>query len=233
MSLSHDPRAEALVAVYPAALRVARRHYPGLHHDDHEVIVQDAMVRVLGRLAKGPLENPVPYLFRVVRTAGAQLLHERRRDDRHVYAFDGERDLTGRVFDRSTHPAPPEERVLDADEARLIWRVLCDELPARERLVLVRRWAEERGPAEIAAELGITLRHYRHVLHTSGRHLAAGVERARIRADIGAPEHPDEHDDADNEAGEAASGRQCRREALALLRGGSPTGRPASGELAA
>jgi DNA-directed RNA polymerase specialized sigma24 family protein len=53
------------------------------------------------------------------------------------------------------------------------------DLTFEERLVLVRRGIDGRRPAEIAEELGASLRRYRRVLETAGRKFAEGVAQAR------------------------------------------------------
>lgn len=177
-----DPRAtDQLVAAYAAVLGFVRHRYPGLPDDDHEVVVQEAYVRVLQRLAKGPLEDPVAYLFRVARNTGARLLGRRRRMLELVGDVPTEPDAIDRAIDPSLRPLTPEEQVIARAETALVLRVLATDLTERERRSLVLRRFERRSPKAVAAALGTSERGYRHVIEDAGRHLAAGVERARIR----------------------------------------------------
>jgi RNA polymerase sigma factor (sigma-70 family) len=161
------------------ALAAARRKYPYLSAADHEDIVQEAIVRVLGRLQHGSLEDPASYLLRVVFTTGVGVLRDRHRAALSLEAHNGEQDGVQLQADRSITPLSPEEHVLSRQDAGEVWRVLIEELTLEERLVLVRRSVEGRSPAEVANELGSSVRRYRHVLERAGRKLAEGVERGR------------------------------------------------------
>src|SRR4051812_4257265 len=156
MRLPHDPRpAVGLIAHYPRALSAARRYYPGLSHADHEDIVQEAIANVLQRLRRGPLEQPVAYLRRVIYTTGAAALRDRHRSvlslDAHADQFDG----VELHVDRSSLPLSPEEEVLIRAEHETAWRVLREDLSPDERWALALRMGEEWTPAEIPEELGI------------------------------------------------------------------------------
>jgi RNA polymerase sigma factor (sigma-70 family) len=177
-----DPRPESLLAEHrAAALAFARRKYPGLSPADHDDIVQEAMVSVLARLRRGPLVDPVPYLMRVVYTAGAHVLQDRHREtvslDDHREKLDG---AELRV-DRSVTPLSPEEHALSRCDDADIARVLRERLTAQERRALALRLIDGRPPAEVAAALNLPPRQYRRLLESGGRKLAAGVALVRDR----------------------------------------------------
>ena len=176
----HDPRpAASLAEHYALALAAARRYYPGLSHADHEDIVQEAIANVLQRLRRGPLEQPVAYLRRVIYTTGAAALQDRHRS---LVSLDAHADQLDRVelqADRSSLPLSPEEEVLMRAEHEAAWRVLREDLSPDERWALALRMGEEWTPAEIAAELGISGRRYRNLREDGARKLAAGLARAR------------------------------------------------------
>src|SRR4051812_25986172 len=176
----HDPRPEAaLVEHYALALRVARRHYPSLSDTAHDDVVQEAFARVLHRMRRGPLKQPLPYLLRVVYATGAQMFqdpHRRVLPLREDYDDD---DSVALAVDRSLTPLSPEEHVLSRLDCADAWRVLLDDLTADERRALALRMVQERTPTEIAAEFGITERRYRRLRERGGRKLADGIARVR------------------------------------------------------
>src|SRR4051812_7726192 len=176
MRLPHDPRpAVGLIAHYPRALAAARRYYPGLSHADHEDIVQEAIANVLQRLRRGPLDEPLPYLLRVIYTTGAAALRDRHRT---VLSLDEQRDQLDGVelqADRSSLPLSPEEEVLIRADHEAAWRVLREDLSPEERWALALRLGEEWTPADISAELGISLHRYRDLRAGAARKLAAGL----------------------------------------------------------
>jgi RNA polymerase sigma factor (sigma-70 family) len=180
MRPDHDPRPAArLIAHYPRALAAVRRYYPGLSDDDHEDVVQEAMARVLQRLRRGPLEDPLPYLLRVIYTTGAAVLQDRHRSTISLDDHDDQLDGVEIHADRSSLPLSPEEEVLFRAERETVWRVLRQDLSAEERWTLALRLGEEWSPAEISAELGISRHRYRELHADAGRKLDAGLARAR------------------------------------------------------
>lgn len=181
MSPPHDPQPAArLVEHRAAALAYANRKYRGLSAADREDIVQEAIANVLQRLRRGPLENPLPYLLRVVYTLGAEALRDPRRGtlslDSHGDGLDG----VERFADRSVTPLSPEELVLARHDAADVRRVLLQRLSVQERRALALRSVAELTPAQIAADLGVSVRRYRRLREEGARKLASGV--ASIRA---------------------------------------------------
>lgn len=171
-----DPRTAAgLVEHYAAALAAARRKYPGLSSPDHEDIVQEAIARVLQRLRRGPLAEPLPYLLRVVYTSGAHVLRDRHR--LAVSLDDHAADLHGVEVraDRSGAPSSPDERVLELEHCARVRRVLVEQLTPGERTALVCRAVNGAPPVEVAAVLGTSVRRYRRVLESGHRKLTAAL----------------------------------------------------------
>ncbi|HEY4281171.1 MAG TPA: sigma-70 family RNA polymerase sigma factor [Conexibacter sp.] len=176
----HDPRPGALLAEhYTFALGVARRHFPSLSDADRQDVVQEAYLKVLQRMRRAPLDHPLSYLLRVVYTTGAHLFQDPARRSRSLDADGDDLDGVELRADRSLTPLSPEEHVLSRLDASEAWRMLLEELTAEERRALAMRLVQERTPAEIAAELGMTVRRYRRLREQSWRKLAAARARAR------------------------------------------------------
>lgn len=107
-----------------------------------EEAVQEAFVRVDGRLATIPAEGHLPYLRRAVLNQARSDLRRRRAAKRQS------------VPQRVTADGP-EDAAVHADEQRRVLAAL-DGLPTRQRECLVLRFYAELSDAEIAAALDIS-----------------------------------------------------------------------------
>ena len=147
-------RAQYLPLVRLAALLVDR--------DAAEEIVQDAFVRTFGKLHRVPADKVPQYLRAAVVNGARSQLRHRQVQRRHPAA-----------------PAPPAESaeaggVAGAAQVEMLARL--DELPARQREVLILRYYLELSEVEIAAALGISTGSVKTHAHRGLAALAAQME---------------------------------------------------------
>jgi RNA polymerase sigma-70 factor (sigma-E family) len=155
-----DPELEQFAREHSAALLRFGLALAGNRHDAED-LVQTALMRTALRWRS--VRDPAPY----VRRAMVRLhLNWRTR-------------LRARL---SAEPMPdPAAPPVDSDTRLVVWQALSG-LPPRQRAVLVLRYYEDLGEAEIATILGISRG---TVKSTSARALAKLRARADLRADAG------------------------------------------------
>ena len=116
-----------------------------------EDVVQEAWLR-FGRVAKGrPLEEPVGYLYRIVRNLAIDSYRRRQREERVVEP--NAEEAARATLDESPSP---EAAVAAKDELRLLSEAMA-ELPERTRIALEMRRFGGCKLKDIAAHLGISV----------------------------------------------------------------------------
>ena len=116
-----------------------------------EDVVQEAWLR-FGRVAKGrPLEEPVGYLYRIVRNLAIDSYRRRQREERVV-----EPNAEEAARATSDESPSPEAAVAAKDELRLLSEAMA-ELPERTRIALEMRRFGGCKLKDIAAHLGISV----------------------------------------------------------------------------
>ena len=116
-----------------------------------EDVVQEAWLR-FGTVASGrPLEEPVGYLYRIVRNLAIDSYRRRLREQRGI-----EPDMDAAVSATSDESPSPEAAAAAKDELRLLQEALA-ELPERTRIALEMRRFGGCKLKEIAAHLGISV----------------------------------------------------------------------------
>ena len=119
--------------------------------DQAEDIAQDAYLRFSAVMAKGRLDNPVGYLYRVVRNLALDYCRRRQF----------EKNLFSQSVDEWTEILPddrytPEEEVISSDALEKLQRAM-NELPERTRVALEMHRLQEYKLREIAEHLNISL----------------------------------------------------------------------------
>lgn len=120
-------------------------------HAQAEDVVQEAWLRFGAAAGRRPLEEPVGYLYRVVRNLAI--------DGRRRMSREGEiirRDVEAPAEDTADAQPSPEAEVLARDELRLLAEAMA-ELPERTRIALEMRRLGGCKLKEIAAHLGISV----------------------------------------------------------------------------
>ncbi len=115
---------------------------------DAEDLAQETWIK-LARNSAAALAAPVPYLNRIAQTLALDHLRGRKR-----LLTSGEMaDLLAVADERPD----PEQVVRHRDQVRLLMRIM-EELPERQRKILVEARLSERRHVDIAAELGVSVR---------------------------------------------------------------------------
>lgn len=117
-------------------------------YQDAEDIAQEAWIK-LARNGATALTAPVPYLMRIVRTLA--LDHGRGR----------KRRLTGVEIDEILavpDERPDPEREADGQDQLLMLSRIMDELPDRQRKILIATRLQHRSHADVAAEFAVSVR---------------------------------------------------------------------------
>jgi RNA polymerase sigma factor (sigma-70 family) len=144
---------------------LAARHRR-LGADDRAEIYHEAWASVLSLRARGgTIRNLERYLVAAADKLAAKRLYG--ADARRRVTFD---PLDGPFARAADDSDSPEERVLEADEARRL-RMLVDQLDGRERAVIKLRLEGGLEPAEIRQRLCLTERQYRRTAERAGRAL--------------------------------------------------------------
>ncbi len=133
-----------------------------------EDVVQEAYLRFDTTMASPQIEEPVGYLYRIVRNLAIDGRRKRLRNERHV-AADGGAELELLAEDRPS----PEDGVAAKDEVRIMMAALA-ELPERTRIALEMHRLGDYKLREIADHLGISVGRA-HAL------VAEGLEHCRKR----------------------------------------------------
>jgi RNA polymerase sigma-70 factor, ECF subfamily len=143
------------------AVRLDRRLAPRIDASD---IVQEALVEADRRLDGYLREQPIPFYAWLRRIAG-----DRMADARRLHVASQKRSVTredfgGELPDESSFAlarciladdTSPSNRLIRQEDHEEIRRAI-DALPPKDREVLVMRYLEQLGTAEIAATLGLT-----------------------------------------------------------------------------
>lgn len=161
-----------------ASLYLSRRgdlvnYADGIVHDraHAEDVVQEAWLRLDSAAAKRPLDEPLAYLYRIIRNLAADY---RRKIKRQVWiAADSEPAYANTPDERLS----PEAELLAEEELRILKKAMS-ELPERTRIALEMRRFGNCKLKEIAAQLNVSV----SVAHEI---VASGIAycRGRVRPD--------------------------------------------------
>lgn len=147
--MSGEPKALALYAAHRHALTSYASGIVG-DHARAEDVVQEAWLRFVSAMAKGSLEEPVGYLYRIVRNLSVDC---RRRMAR-------ERVVGGaNLSEAEALPdglASPEVQASAREDIRRLIEAM-DELPERTRIALEMRRIDGCKLKDIAARLGVSV----------------------------------------------------------------------------
>jgi len=138
------------------------------NHAGGEDIVQEAWLRFSSVTRKRFLDDPLGYLYRIVRNAALDGRRRTARESRHVVA-DRDEAVEALPEDRPT----PELHSLHREELTIV-RAAWAELPERTRIALYMHRIEGRKLKEIADHLGISV----SLVHLL---VAEGVKHCRQR----------------------------------------------------
>lgn len=116
--------------------------------EDREDLAQEAWIK-FARNSAAALAAPVPYLRRVVTTLAIDHARGRKRQLGLAEVAD--------ILAVADDAPGPDAQVESRDQLRLLARVL-DELPERQRLMLVAARVEQRRHIDIAREFGVSTR---------------------------------------------------------------------------
>lgn len=119
--------------------------------DRAEDIAQDAYLRFSVVMAENPLDNPVGYLYRVVRNLA---LDYRRRHQFEKKLFSQSIDEWAEILPDDRHT--PEQEVISNDALEKLQRAM-NELPERTRVALEMHRLQEYKLREIAEHLNISI----------------------------------------------------------------------------
>lgn len=144
-----EPTALALYAAHRHALTSYASGIVG-DHARAEDVVQEAWLRFVSAMAKGPLEEPVGYLYRIVRNLSVDC---RRRMARERVV--GSESLSEAESLADGLASPEMQASARQDIRRLIEAM--EELPERTRIALEMRRIEGCKLKEIAARLGVSV----------------------------------------------------------------------------
>ena len=146
-------REGSIVAVYTAHRTALVRYANGIVGDPAhaEDVVQEAWLRLHERAQGQPPEQPVAYLYRIVRNLAIDRYRRRQREQRHIEP-DGHA-LSLRVADDA---GSPEAIATARDELRLLAEALA-ELPERTRIALEMRRFGGCSLQEIADHLDVSV----------------------------------------------------------------------------
>ena len=116
-----------------------------------EDVVQEAWLRYRAAASRRTLDEPVGYLYRIVRNLAIDSYRRRRREERVV------EPATAKADERTADDTPsPEAAAIAKDELRLLMEAMA-ELPERTRVALEMRRFGGCKLKEIAAHLGISV----------------------------------------------------------------------------
>ena len=155
--LSGDRSAEAeLVERYRRGVSVILMRAMG-QRSMIEDLLQDTFQVALEKIRRGDLREPEKLSGFMCNLARNLAIDHVRRASRHERA---EREL------QLNSPAPPDalQRLLAAEKAGIVRRILNELRPARDREVLYRFYIAEQEKQQICAELGLTSLHFNRVV---------------------------------------------------------------------
>jgi RNA polymerase sigma-70 factor (ECF subfamily) len=176
-----DPAAESdFVARFSRGLLLMLRRLvqnPALADDLH----QETLALVLGKIRRGEVREPEKLNGFIRSTARNLFIADRRKEARyHPLEEDGE---------KGGHPAPaltdrgpaPLARVLAAEEARQVQRLLAELRYDRDRQLLLRFYLSDESKEELCADLEIEPERFHQVLFRARERLRELWERAEKR----------------------------------------------------
>lgn len=145
-------RDQTPLALYAAHRNALTSYASGIvgDHSRAEDVVQEAWLRFVAAMGKGPLEEPVGYLYRIVRNLAVDYRRRMIRDK--ALAGQGLEAVIGLADGRAT---PEAEASAREDLRRLI--AAMDELPERTRIAVEMRCVDGCKLKEIAARLGVSV----------------------------------------------------------------------------
>lgn len=117
-------------------------------HHDAEDLSQEAWIK-LARNGAAALAAPVPYLMRIART----LAVDHSRGQKHRLS---QHEIDDLISVPDLQPGP-DKQIEDRDQVRCLRRVI-DELPERQRKMLVAARLEHRRHVDIAREFDVSVR---------------------------------------------------------------------------
>ncbi len=132
-----------------------------------EDLVQEAWLRLDSALSRGAFEEPIGYLYRIVRNLAIDARRRLGREDRLLSGT--EQDMAEAEADRPD----PEREAQDRDELRLLAAAMA-ELPERTRIALEMHRLGGFKLKEIASRLGISVTSAHDII-------AAGLAHCRRR----------------------------------------------------
>jgi RNA polymerase sigma-70 factor (ECF subfamily) len=159
-------------------------------------LVQETLLRVLQRVSRGePLESPEAYSLGVAKNVFFEYCRRVQRANRHE-GLSGVLDLAG-----------TEDPLSDAllSSRKLIVRKALELLPARMRVLLVRRFVEEVPSRTIAREEGITTDAVDMRVYRAKRELRKKMDSTAARSAVRA-QREDERGDG-NADGDGSGGQ--------------------------
>jgi len=176
-----DPAAESeLVVRFSRGLLLMLRRLvqnPALADDLH----QETLALVLGKIRGDEVREPEKLAGFIRSTARNLFIADRRKEARYRALDEGdeERLLPGSAF--SDHAPAPLERVLAAEEARQVRRLLDELRFDRDRQLLLRFYLSDDSKEEICADLEIELQRFNKVLFHARERLRELWDRAEKR----------------------------------------------------
>ncbi|NVD43350.1 sigma-70 family RNA polymerase sigma factor [Ensifer sp. HO-A22] len=141
---------DELVTAFSSNERRIKRYLDGKTRSkaDSEDLAQEAWIK-FARNGAAALAAPVPYLMRIARTLAVD--HDRGQKRRLT---SNDIDLLLSAPDESPGP---DKQLEDQDQVRCLVQIM-EELPDRQRRMLVAARIEQRRHVDIAAEFGVSVR---------------------------------------------------------------------------
>lgn len=179
----HDEARESFSDLVAAQQRPALRLALYLLRDpaDAEEAVQDAFVKVFTHIVSYREDLPFEAWFRriLVNTCRDRRKSRMRRRRWELSGSSGESEWS--AIDRAAASSPtPEERVLSRETGRAVLKAI-DQLPGRQREVLLLCHTEGRSPREVGTLMGLNESTVRVHLFRALRKLRAALEDSRER----------------------------------------------------
>jgi RNA polymerase sigma factor (sigma-70 family) len=169
LTVRHDP---TILALYLAHRGELVNYANNIVRDraSAEDVVQEAWVR-FGTATQGrTLEEPVSYLYRIVRNLATDGLRRKIREDRVI-----EPGIVKTLHETADDTPSPETAIGDKDELRLLAEA-WDELPERTRIAMEMRQLGDNKLKDIAAHLGVSITVAHGIISDGLKHL-----RRRVR----------------------------------------------------
>ncbi len=145
-------RDQTPLALYSAHRNALTSYASGIvgDHARAEDVVQEAWLRFGAAIGKGPLDEPVGYLYRIVRNLAVDCRRRMIRDK----ALAGQGLEVASVLSESS--TTPEAQAVARDDLRRLIAAM-DELPERTRIAVEMRRLDGAKLKDIAARLGVSV----------------------------------------------------------------------------